>query len=47
MVYWDKDIDKFFNIFVEFGAVVNLRPLQGKVIGEKNALRQPKLFDDI
>jgi len=47
MIYWNKNIDKFLNVFNEFGAVVDIRPLQGKIIGDKNLIRQPKLFDDI
>lgn len=47
MVYWGQHFDKFDKGFIDFGAVVDLRPLRGKGIGDKNALRQPKLFDDI
>ncbi len=47
MIYWNKNIDTFLSVFNEFGAVVDLRPLHGKVIGDKNKLRQPRLFDDI
>ena len=47
IVYWNKNIDRFLQVFNEFGAVVDLRSLQGRAIGEKDKLRQPKLFDDI
>jgi len=47
MIYWNKDIETFREVFIEYGAVVDLRPLQGKVIGDKRKLRQPKLFDDM
>jgi DNA N-6-adenine-methyltransferase (Dam) len=47
MVYWNRNADKFLNVFNEFGAVVDLRSLQGKVVGDKNKLKQPKLFDDL
>jgi hypothetical protein len=47
MIYWNKAIGTFRDVFNEHGAVVDLRPLQGKVIGEKSKLRQPGLFDDI
>lgn len=47
MIYWNKNIDRFLKVFNEFGAVVDLRSLQGKVIGCRNKLQQPKLFDDI
>ncbi|MCX5644188.1 MAG: DNA N-6-adenine-methyltransferase [Phycisphaerae bacterium] len=47
MIYWNKDIDAFREVFIEYGAVVDLRPLQGKVIGAKKRLHQPRLFDVI
>ncbi len=34
MVYWGDDYDSFFKIFVGFGAVVDIRSLHGKQIGE-------------
>lgn len=46
MIYWNKDIDTFCDVFIEYGAVVDLRPLQGKAIGDKRKQRQPKLFDE-
>ena len=47
MIYWNKNIDRCLQVFNEFGAVVDLRPLEGKVIGDSGRLHQPKLFDDI
>lgn len=47
MIYWNKNIETFFNVFNEFGAVVDLRSLKGKVIGDKSKLQQPKLFQVI
>lgn len=47
MIYWNKNNEKFINVFNEFGAVVDLRPLQGKAIGDRNKLHQMKFFDDI
>jgi hypothetical protein len=47
MIYWNKNIKKFLDIFNEFGAVVDLRPLQGKVIGERRKFRQMKFSDTI
>lgn len=47
MIYWNKNIEKFLGVFDDFGAVVDLRPLQGKAIGGRNRLRQMKFFDDI
>jgi len=47
MVYWNKNIEKFLDVFSGFGAVVDLRPLQGKIIGDRRKLRQMKFLDDI
>lgn len=47
MIYWNKNIDVFLDVFNEFGAVVDLRPMQGKVIGDKCKFPQMKFFDDI
>lgn len=33
MIYWGKDYTKFYNVFIEFGAVVDLSSLQGIEIG--------------
>jgi hypothetical protein len=41
MIYWGMDYDKFYDAFIEYGAVVDLSGLQGKEIGK--ARRQPKL----
>jgi hypothetical protein len=35
MVYWGNNYEKFFEIFMEFGAVVDLTNLQGEKIGKK------------
>jgi hypothetical protein len=45
MIYWNKNIEKFLDVFSEFGAVVDLRPLQGKAIGRRGKLHQMKFFD--
>ena len=34
MIYWGKKYDRFFNVFLTHGAVLDLRQLQGTVIGE-------------
>ena len=47
MIYWNKNIDIFLDVFNEFGAVVDLRPMQGKVIGNKCKFPQMKFFDDM
>ncbi len=46
MVYWGNDFDHFADVFAEFGAVVDLRPLLGKRIGEGARLASIGLFDD-
>jgi DNA N-6-adenine-methyltransferase Dam len=33
MIYWGKDYDRFYDIFIEFGAVVDISHLQGEEIG--------------
>lgn len=47
MIYWNKNIVSFMEVFGQFGAVVDLRPLQGKIIGRRAKLHQPRLFDDV
>lgn len=47
MIYWNKNFDTFHNVFSQYGAVVDIRPLQGKIIGGRNKFQQPKLFQDI
>lgn len=34
MVYWGKNYERFFEVLIEFGAVVDIRPLKGRRIGE-------------
>jgi hypothetical protein len=34
MIYWGKDFERFRSAFKKFGAVIDLRPLQGKRSGE-------------
>lgn len=33
MIYWGQDYEKFYNIFIEYGAVIDLSNLQGEEIG--------------
>lgn len=33
MVYWGHNFDDFYKVFIEHGAVVDIRPLQGEAIG--------------
>ncbi len=45
MVYWGKHYEMFFEVFLRFGAVVDLRPLQGHHLGERARLAQSFLLD--
>ena len=38
MVYWGENYEVFFDVFIEFGAVVDLRNLYGKMIGGEGQL---------
>ncbi len=42
MVYWGEDYNKFYDIFINYGAVVNISSLINEEIGETRM--QPKLF---
>ena len=44
MIYWGREYAAFFRVFIEFGAVVDLRPLQGESIGRLRALALPGLL---
>ena len=44
MVYWGNMYSKFFEVFLEFGAVVDLRRLSGRAIGYNHQPRQLSLF---
>src|SRR5208282_4855603 len=33
MIYWGVNYERFFDVFIEFGAVVDLRPLHHQQIG--------------
>jgi len=46
MIYWGRQYDAFCQVFIEFGAVLDLRPLQGEVIGHRIHSRQHRLFHD-
>jgi hypothetical protein len=43
MVYWGDNYEKFLEVFLEFGAVVDVRPLKSLKIGHRQRLvfRQP------
>jgi hypothetical protein len=46
MVYWGDKYDRFLEIFIEFGGVVDIRPLRGQRIGHHGRLRQEALLLD-
>ncbi len=41
MIYWGKDYDKFFNVFIHFGAVTDIRPLLDIKIGDMEKADRP------
>ena len=46
MVYWGADFDRFMEVFMQLGAVVDLRPLEGKRIGQRDRLIELTLFEE-
>ena len=46
MVYWVDNYDTFFDIFISYGAVLDLRPLHRKDIGDSEHLAQPVLLSE-
>ena len=44
MIYWGTDYQGFFDVFIEHGAVVDLRPLNGLDIGPSKYHRSPRLL---
>ncbi len=44
MVYWGRHYERFYEVFISHGAVVDIRPLQGEIIGPERAQKQLKLF---
>ncbi len=47
MIYWNGNSDVFLDVFTEFGAVIDLRSLHGKVIGGRGESNQMKFFDEL
>jgi hypothetical protein len=47
MVYWGRNYPTFFDVFRRFGAVVDLRPLQGERLGEVSDVIQLRITQDI
>lgn len=46
MVYWGKDYQRFEDDFLPFGAVVDLRTIRGKRIGDYDRIPEPVLLDE-
>lgn len=46
IVYWGDNYKKFLEVFLEFGAVIDLRTLKGQTIGRYKKLIQPSLRDN-
>ena len=42
MVYWGQHYERFFDVFLSFGAVVDLRPLQARTIGNQQQYSFPE-----
>lgn len=40
IVYWGTDYEKFYKLFIEYGAVIDISHLKGKMIGEKAQQRK-------
>ena len=47
LIYWGRNFRRFAHVFMTFGAVVDLRALQGKIIAGKKAVQQAKLFEHV
>lgn len=45
MVYWGTDYERFFDTFIRYGAVIDLRPLMGTRIGD-DRMAQPALLSE-
>ncbi len=46
MVYWGRNFDRFFDVFIHHGAVVDLRPLLGKQMGDHGRRIEPILLSE-
>jgi hypothetical protein len=40
LVYWGRHFDRFFDRFIEFGAVVNIENLKGVIIGQSESSKR-------
>ena len=46
MVYWGDNYDAFFDVFIRYGAVLDLRPLHRQEIGDSDRRLQPVLLSE-
>jgi hypothetical protein len=46
MVYWGPRFNRFFEVFTAHGAVIDLRPLLGRQMGEADRLVEPVLLSE-
>ena len=46
MVYWGQDYQRFEDEFLRYGAVVDLRPIRGKRIGDYDKIPEPFLLEE-
>jgi len=46
MAYWGRNYKPFFDVFINHGAVVDLRPLFGKEIGTNGEILEPALLSE-
>lgn len=44
MVYWGQNFEIFERVFLKFGAVVDIRSLRDKRIGDRSPAHQERLF---
>jgi hypothetical protein len=45
MIYWGENYQKFYEVFMEYGAVVDSRHLKSEIIGIERKKRQQMLFE--
>lgn len=45
MIYWGNNYKRFYDVFINYGAVVNVRPLKGEQIGIERKSLQKSLFE--
>ena len=47
MIYWGKDYQKFFDVFINFGAVVDISSLRNELIGAERNKAQLSILSEI